>query len=81
MQASCGLRQPLISGVSCAVVSCSVSRYRTRDEMVAWRARDPVVRFRNWIISNGWWDEEQERELRHKTRQQVGGFGEVQGNS
>jgi TPP-dependent pyruvate/acetoin dehydrogenase alpha subunit len=46
-------------------------RYRTREEMVAWRARDPVVRFRHWLVSNGWWDEAQEKQLRHATRQQV----------
>lgn len=40
--------------------------------MVAWRARDPVVRFRHWLASNGWWDEAQEKQLRHATRQQVG---------
>jgi TPP-dependent pyruvate/acetoin dehydrogenase alpha subunit len=39
---------------------------------VAWRARDPVVRFRHWLVSNGWWDEAQEKQLRHATRQQVG---------
>jgi TPP-dependent pyruvate/acetoin dehydrogenase alpha subunit len=39
--------------------------------MVAWRARDPVVRFRHWLVSSGWWDEAQEKQLRHTTRQQV----------
>uniref|UniRef100_A0A383WPL1 3-methyl-2-oxobutanoate dehydrogenase (2-methylpropanoyl-transferring) n=2 Tax=Tetradesmus obliquus TaxID=3088 RepID=A0A383WPL1_TETOB len=47
------------------------SRYRTREEMVAWRARDPVVRFRHWLVANAWWDEEREKQLRHATRQQV----------
>lgn len=46
-------------------------RYRTREEMVAWRARDPVVRFRHWLVANAWWDEEREKQLRHATRQQV----------
>lgn len=47
------------------------SRYRTREEMGAWRARDPVVRFRNWLVRNGWWDEAREQELRQQTRQQI----------
>lgn len=48
-------------------------RYRTREEMGAWRARDPVVRFRNWLVRNGWWDEAREQELRQQTRQQASG--------
>lgn len=52
-------------------------RYRTREEMGAWRARDPVVRFRNWLVHNGWWDQAMEQELRHNTRQEVrGGEGQ-----
>lgn len=47
------------------------NRYRTREEMGAWRARDPVVRFRNWLVRNTWWDEGREQELRQHTRQQV----------
>jgi 2-oxoisovalerate dehydrogenase E1 component alpha subunit len=43
--------------------------------MGAWRARDPVVRFRNWLVRHGWWDEKQEQELRQQTRQQVRGWG------
>jgi hypothetical protein len=54
-------------------VTACLCRYRTREEMVAWRARDPVVRFRHWLVSSGWWDEAQEKQLRHATRQQVGG--------
>jgi len=41
--------------------------------MGAWRARDPVVRFRNWLVRNGWWDEAREQELRQQTRQQASG--------
>jgi TPP-dependent pyruvate/acetoin dehydrogenase alpha subunit len=39
--------------------------------MGAWRARDPVVRFRNWLVHNDWWDQAREQELRQKTRQQA----------
>lgn len=39
--------------------------------MASWRARDPVVRFRNWLVSEGWWDEAQEKEARRTYRQQV----------
>lgn len=47
------------------------SRYRTREEMGAWKARDPVVRFRNWLVHNGWWDQAREQQLRHDTRQEI----------
>jgi hypothetical protein len=55
----------------------SLPRYRTREEMTAWRARDPVVRYRNWLVLSGWWDESREQELRQRTRQQVSGSGAV----
>jgi len=47
------------------------SRYRTKEEMTQWRARDPVVRFRNWLVFSGLWDEQREKELRQSLRQQV----------
>ncbi|GFH15474.1 branched-chain alpha-keto acid dehydrogenase E1 component alpha chain, partial [Haematococcus lacustris] len=46
-------------------------RYRTADEMRAWRARDPVSRFRGWLQGRGWWDEMQEQALRVATRKEV----------
>lgn len=61
----------LLLGGCCMCVAVVWSRYRTREEMVAWRARDPVVRLRNWLVRNGWWDEGREQELRQTTRQQV----------
>jgi 2-oxoisovalerate dehydrogenase E1 component alpha subunit len=39
--------------------------------MVEWRARDPVVRFRNWLLREGWWDDAREQELRTRTRREV----------
>ncbi|GIL73474.1 hypothetical protein Vretimale_17694 [Volvox reticuliferus] len=47
------------------------TRYRTSEEMRAWRARDPVARFRAWLVRHGWWDEVQEAALRRTTRVQV----------
>ncbi|KAG2438412.1 hypothetical protein HYH02_010867 [Chlamydomonas schloesseri] len=47
------------------------TRYRTSEEMRAWRARDPVARFRSWLGAQGWWDEVREAELRRSTRQEV----------
>jgi pyruvate dehydrogenase E1 component alpha subunit len=39
------------------------SRYRDEEEAAAWRARDPIVRFRGYLESQGWWDEEREATL------------------
>lgn len=47
------------------------SRYRTADEMRVWRSRDPVVRWRHWLLLKGWWDETQEAALRKECRQEV----------
>ena len=47
------------------------SRYRTADEMTRWRARDPVTRFQNFLLSKGWWDAKQEKELRMSLRKEV----------
>ena len=41
--------------------------------MAQWRARDPVVRFRNWLAAQGWWDEAREVELRRALRSEVVG--------
>lgn len=47
------------------------SRYRTADEMSKWRARDPVMRFHNWLLAQGWWDTQQEQQLRRGLRKEV----------
>lgn len=39
--------------------------------MQQWRARDPVTRFQNFIVAQGWWSEAQEKQLRVATRKEV----------
>ena len=39
------------------------SRYRDEQEAAAWRARDPLVRFRRYLEAQGWWDEAREAAL------------------
>ena len=48
------------------------SRYRDSDEVQRWRARDPISRHRRWMISQGWWSDEMEAEVRDQARQEVG---------
>ncbi|KAJ8765268.1 hypothetical protein K2173_011965 [Erythroxylum novogranatense] len=48
------------------------TKYRPVDEIELWRSKqDPVVRFRKWIESCGWWNEGSESELRNNVRKQV----------
>ena len=39
------------------------SRYRDEKEAAAWRARDPLVRFRRYLEWKGWWDDAREAGL------------------
>lgn len=39
--------------------------------MAEWRARDPVVRFRQWLDTDGWWDAAREQKLRRELRHEV----------
>lgn len=39
--------------------------------MKAWRARDPVTRFQHWLVQQGWWSDEQDKEARAAARRWV----------
>ena len=39
--------------------------------MNRWRARDPVMRFLNMLLTNDWWDAQQEKDLRLSLRKEV----------
>ncbi|WP_448564211.1 thiamine pyrophosphate-dependent dehydrogenase E1 component subunit alpha [Thalassotalea ganghwensis] len=47
------------------------SGYRTREEEQKWQAHDPILRMKNWMLAQGWWDETQEAELFETLREQV----------
>ncbi|NVK42802.1 MAG: thiamine pyrophosphate-dependent dehydrogenase E1 component subunit alpha [Oceanospirillaceae bacterium] len=47
------------------------SGYRNKAEEDKWRAKDPILRLKNWLLSQGWWSEEQEKALYEELRQQV----------
>ena len=47
------------------------SGYRTREEEDKWQANDPILRMKNWMLSQGWWDEEQEKSLFETLREKV----------
>ena len=47
------------------------SGYRSKKEEEKWREKDPVARFKNWLIAQGWWSEEQDAAEMAQKRQNV----------
>lgn len=47
------------------------SGYRTKEEEEKWQQHDPVLRMKNWMVNNDWWDEAQEKNLKEEYREQV----------
>lgn len=45
--------------------------YRTKEEVQAWMARDPIARFRAWLIAQGWLSEAEAEDLALRARQAV----------
>lgn len=46
--------------------SDDASLYRDRDEEEAWRAKDPLKRFKAYLVSRGLWDEDLERQAHER---------------
>lgn len=47
------------------------SGYRTREEEEKWQANDPILRMKNWMLAQNWWDEEQDKALFEALREKV----------
>ncbi|PCI61697.1 MAG: 3-methyl-2-oxobutanoate dehydrogenase [Gammaproteobacteria bacterium] len=47
------------------------SGYRTREEEAKWQANDPILRMKNWLLAQNWWDEAQESSLFEGLRDEV----------
>lgn len=47
------------------------SGYRTREEEEKWQMHDPILRMKNWMMAQNWWDDTQETELFEKLREKV----------
>jgi pyruvate dehydrogenase E1 component alpha subunit len=47
------------------------SRYRDESEVAAWRARDPIARYRRYLEHAGWWDEAREAVLEQEIGDQI----------
>jgi 2-oxoisovalerate dehydrogenase E1 component alpha subunit len=47
------------------------SGYRTKEEESKWQANDPILRMKNWMLKQKWWDETQETQLFETLREKV----------
>jgi 2-oxoisovalerate dehydrogenase E1 component alpha subunit len=47
------------------------SGYRSREEEDKWRAVDPVLRMKNWLIAKKWWSEAEEKTALENYRKEV----------
>ncbi|MDX2370926.1 MAG: thiamine pyrophosphate-dependent dehydrogenase E1 component subunit alpha [Colwellia sp.] len=45
--------------------------YRTREEEAKWQANDPILRMKNWLLAQNWWDENQDKALFEKLGEKV----------
>ena len=46
------------------------SGYRTKEEEAKWQSHDPILRMKNWMIKQNWWNEAQETALFEKYREE-----------
>ncbi|MDI5934427.1 thiamine pyrophosphate-dependent dehydrogenase E1 component subunit alpha [Halomonas kalidii] len=47
------------------------SGYRSKKEEEAWREKDPLLRMQHWLVGQGWWSEDEEKELQERLRREV----------
>ncbi len=47
------------------------SRYQLPEQLQAWQARDPLIRFKGYLEAKGIWNDEQEAGLEAEVRQQI----------
>jgi len=47
------------------------TRYRSEEEVEAWKKKDPISRMRNYLEAKGLWDETKEEEAREQAKQDI----------
>ncbi len=47
------------------------SGYRTREEEEKWQENDPILRMKNWMLAQNWWDEAKDKVLFEGLREKV----------
>ena len=63
---------PSLSRIGHHSTSDDSSAYRSVDEVNYWDKQDhPISRLRQYLLNQGWWDEEQEKTWRKQSRKKV----------
>ena len=47
------------------------SGYRRAEEENEWRQKDPIIRMKNWLINQKWWDESRDEDLQNNYRKEI----------
>lgn len=47
------------------------SGYRSAEEEDEWRQKDPIIRMKNWLINQTWWDESRDEDLHKNYRKEI----------
>lgn len=47
------------------------SGYRSKSEEDIWREKDPIARFKNWLLKKQWWSDDEEKVLLDQYRSEV----------
>lgn len=47
------------------------SGYRSKSEEDVWREKDPIARFKNWLLKKQWWSEDEDKVLLEQYRSEV----------
>ena len=47
------------------------SGYRRAEEEDEWRQKDPIIRMKNWLINQKWWDESRDEDLQSNYRKEI----------
>ncbi|WP_371185923.1 thiamine pyrophosphate-dependent dehydrogenase E1 component subunit alpha [Thalassotalea maritima] len=47
------------------------SGYRTKEEEAKYAEHDPILRMKNWMLAQGWWDETQDTALFEQYREEI----------
>lgn len=45
--------------------------YRSKEEEAVWAKQDPVLRFKHWMVKNGWWSDAEEKAVYSKYRDEI----------
>ncbi|MHB8701353.1 MAG: pyruvate dehydrogenase (acetyl-transferring) E1 component subunit alpha [Nitrososphaerales archaeon] len=47
------------------------NRYRTKEEIEAWKRKDPIERFRSYLVTKGYWSQDYETQVKAEIEQEI----------